>query len=290
MKKKEGFLGQASYVIPTKIIDHIKDNPLISDLYITDIGFYPSAKHHFRKRAEGINEYILIYSVKGFGFISVQNNKHTIEPDHYFIIPKNMPHTYSASSENPWSIYWIHFSGHKAHLFCPNLSEPIEIEKGKFSRVNERIKLFEDIFRNLDRGFNNDVLEYINLCLSYLLSSFTHVNQFRVLSNIDNNDLVSQGINFMLENLDKKLTLRDLSNTFNISSSHFSRLFTNQTGHSPINYFIQLKIQKSCKLLDTTILNISEISLRLGFDNPFYFSRIFKKYMNMSPRAYRKRS
>lgn len=289
MKKQDGFLGQISFVIPEKIRELVLQNNLVSDLYLTDIGYYPYAKHHFRKRDSGNPEYILIYNIKGEGIITINNKEYPIGSDHFFIIPKGIPHTYSSSSKNPWSIYWIHFSGHKAHLFTSKSLEPIKIERGKSSRINERIKLFDDIFRNLERGFSNETLEYINLCLNHLLSSFTHVNQFRTVNYYSDKDFVSQGINFMLENLNRKLKLKELSATFNISSSHFSRVFTNKTGHSPINYFIQLKIQAACRLLDTTNLSISEISREIGFDNPFYFSRIFKKLMNMAPREYRKR-
>ena len=90
-------------------------------------------------------------------------------------------------------------------------------------------------------------------------------------------------------NINQKLQVKAFAKIFNSSSSHFSRLFTKQTGHSPINYFIQLKIQAACKLLDNTDLSINDISYKMGFDNPFYFSRIFKKLMNMAPRDYRKR-
>jgi AraC family transcriptional regulator of arabinose operon len=289
MKKQEGFQGQISHVIPEKIINIIGENPLISDLYLTDIGYYPDAKHHFRKRAQGINKNILIYNIKGTGLITLHNKEFTIPPDHYFIIPKNTPHTYSANSKDSWTIYWIHFSGSKAHLFIPKTIESIKIERGTSSRINERIKLFNDIFKNVERGFSNETLEYINLCLNYLLSSFTHVNQFRTLNNFSKKDFVSEGINYMLENINQKLQVKDFATMFNLSSSHFSRVFTNQTGHSPINYFIQLKVQAACKLLDNTDMSINDISHKMGFDNPFYFSRIFKKLMNMAPRDYRKR-
>ncbi len=93
----------------------------------------------------------------------------------------------------------------------------------------------------------------------------------------------------MLENPNRKLHIDDLAKELNLFSSHFSRLFTKRTGHSPMDYFIQLKIQTACKLIDTTDWSIAKISTEIGLNSPFYFSRLFRKYMNMSPRAYRKR-
>ena len=74
-----------------------------------------------------------------------------------------------------------------------------------------------------------------------------------------------------------------------LSASHFSRLFAERTGHSPIDYFIQLKIQRACQLLNNSDWSIAEVAREMGFEDQFYFSRLFRKVMNMSPREYRKR-
>jgi AraC-like DNA-binding protein len=93
----------------------------------------------------------------------------------------------------------------------------------------------------------------------------------------------------MLENLTKKLKLEDIAGETSLSTSHFSRLFVNRTGHSPIDYFIQLKIQRACRLIDNSVWSIADVSREMGFDDQFYFSRVFRKVMGMSPNDYRKR-
>ncbi|HBL76356.1 MAG: hypothetical protein A2W90_08455 [Bacteroidetes bacterium GWF2_42_66] len=289
MKKQDGFPGQLSYVIPDKILELVSRNPLISDLYITDIGYYPQARHHFRERKKGIPQAILIYNIEGKGFILAGNEKHELSADHFYIIPPGMPHSYFADKDNPWSIYWVHFAGPKAKLFSRTALQPVSIERGKTSRVNERLELFSELFRNLERGYSIETLEYTNLCLSHLLASFTHPGQFRVIKESIGKDPVGQSINFMLENLGRKLTLNDLAEVVSLSASHFSRLFVNRTGHSPIDYFIQLKIQRACRLLDNTDWNIAGVARETGFEDQFYFSRQFRKVMNMSPREYRQR-
>ena len=101
--------------------------------------------------------------------------------------------------------------------------------------------------------------------------------------------MVAQSINFMLENLGRKLKLEELASVVKLSASHYSKLFVTRTGHSPIDYFIQLKIQRACRLLDNTTWSIAEIAWEIGFEDQFYFSRQFRKVMDMSPREYRKR-
>lgn len=289
MKKEDGFPGQISYVLPEKIISLITSNPLIADLYLTDIGYYPQACHHSRERPDGCKEQILIYCTEGKGSIILNENSHLLMADHFFIIPAGMRHSYQSDVHDPWSIYWIHFSGIKAGLFTRQACCPIPVERGKFSRTNERIGLFSDIFRNLGRGFSIETLEYANLCLSYLLASFTHLSQYRELRKADEKDPVAMSINFMLENLKQKLRLEEIAQQTELSASHFSRLFQQKTGHSPIDYFIQLKIQRACRLLDNTGWSIAEVARESGFDDQFYFSRTFRKVMSMSPATYRKK-
>ena len=217
------------------------------------------------------------------------DNVRNYHPIIFFIIPASVPHAYSADNRDPWSIYWIHFAGSRSRLFADTAFRPVPLERGPTSRINDRIDLFSEIFRNLDRGFSLETLEYTNLCLSHLLASFTHLRQFRLEKEGKEKDPVSQGINFMLENLDRKLKLEEMADEVKLSASHFSRIFTVRTGHSPIGYFIQLKIQKACRLLDNSGWSIAEVAREMGFEDQFYFSRLFRKVMNMSPRVYRKR-
>lgn len=289
MKKKDGFPGQLNYVIPDRILSQITNLPLCENLYLTDIGYYPNAKHHFRERPKGIEQCILIYNVAGCGILKIQNEEILIPEDHFVIIPSIMPHAYYSDSKEPWSIYWIHFAGEKAKYFTSRTVQAIPIQRSKTSRINERIHLFDEIFNNLERGYSVEIMEYVNLCLPRLLATFTHISQYRLVNEQFTKDPVTQGINFMLENIRQKLKLEAIAQSVKLSTSHFSRLFISRTGYSPIEYFIHLRIQRTCRLLDNHSLTIADVARETGFDDPFYFSRQFRKVMNMSPMQYRKR-
>ena len=288
MKKKDGFPGQISFVIPERVLHWVKTNHLISDLYITDIGYYPEASHHFRERQSGCPENILIYNVKGTGYVQLGQVTHVLTADHFILIPTETPHRYYSDVSSPWSIYWVHFSGRKAALFYNYANTPKAIEKNKLSRIGERIDMFTDIFSTLDRGFSHENLEYVNMGFGRLLSTFTHLDQFRYMKFADEKDPVVRSIDYMLENLNRKLSLQDISSNSGYSASHFSRMFTKKTGHSPVDYFIQLKIQRACRLLDNFGLTVDDVAREIGVDDQFYFSRVFRKMMGVSPVTYRK--
>jgi AraC-like DNA-binding protein len=78
-----------------------------------------------------------------------------------------------------------------------------------------------------------------------------------------------------------------MAQSHSLSASHFSNLFHKATGMPPIDYFIHIKMQKACQLLYTNDDKIRNIATTLGYDDPYYFSRIFKKYIGSSPEQYR---
>jgi len=288
MKKEEGFPGQISFVIPDRVLSSLGDNPLVADLYITDIGYYPKARFHFRDRPSGSSQFILIYCTDGQGEIHIKQDIQSITSGHFFIIPAGIPHSYHADKLNPWSIYWIHFSGRKSVSFSKYSNQCISVGREVKSRKNDRLELFWEIFSNLERGFRTETLEYVNLCLPYLLASFIHAGPFKSATETKEGNSVDQSINFMLENLTKKLKVCDIALEIGYSTSHFCRLFLSKTGHSPIDYFIQLKVQRACRLLENPGLTVADVAREMGFEDQFYFSRVFRKVMEISPAEYRK--
>jgi AraC-like DNA-binding protein len=288
MKRKDGFPGQFNYVIPQSVQKAIQENPLIADLYFTDIGYYPDARYHYRERIHGVNQTILIYCTSGKGNVKIDSNIFDLYADEFIIIPEGKSHVYYSDNDDPWSIYWIHFRGSKTNRFDALGEKIFEIEKGKESRISSRTMLFHDIFRNLERGFGMDNLEYANMCLGYLLASFIYIDQFRMVNKTIEKDPVAQSINYMLENINKSIRLAELANEVKLSVSHYSRLFLNKTGLSPIDYFNQIRMQRACQLLNMSDLTIGEVARETGYPDPFHFSRIFKKIMGVSPRAHRK--
>ena len=73
-----------------------------------------------------------------------------------------------------------------------------------------------------------------------------------------------------------------------MSVSWFLRNFKQVTMRSPMQYIFNIRINNSVSLLETTDYNVTEISAIVGYDNPLYFSRIFKKQKGLSPSEYRK--
>ena len=289
-KKKDGFIGQKAVVIPRQLLaKQSSKNTVIAGLYLTDIGFYPKAKFHYRQRANGADQHILIYCIEGKGYLDICNKKHNIGAGNFFIIPKNIAHTYRADEDDPWTIYWIHFKGIHADAIVEQLVDRLD-GYHSFLRFNEeRIHLFNTMYTFLEKGYSLDNLLYVNMCLWHYLTSFIFSDKFNDYIKASTLNSSDHAIELMQKKIGETLTLEDIAQQVNLWVSHFSFLFKKETGFSPIEYFIHLKVQKACQYLLFTELRIKEIALKLGIDDPYYFSRIFTKIMGLSPNDYRKK-
>ncbi|MDF1573068.1 MAG: AraC family transcriptional regulator [Bacteroidales bacterium] len=310
---------------------------------------------------------ILIYCTNGSGWVSVDGKRETMTKDAFCFIPAGMPHTYAADRDDPWTIYWVHFSGEHAgrtlldddssRTFAENQfgenssrdqsgnispvnhteaivlgdqasSKPQKEPSGNTLSYNQankitvgapagsttadsnrmvppgkgvvrqsfldaagkaaRIRLFEGIYQALASEYAEKNLEYASMVLHHFLGSFTHEQQFAGAGEPRYEDLTSRAIAYMKQHLYKKIGLEEIANHCGTSVSHFCLRFKSSTSHTPVEYLNNLRIQQACQLLDLTTLKISEISEQLGFSDPFYFSRVFKKSIGQSPKEYRK--
>ncbi|NWF91042.1 MAG: AraC family transcriptional regulator [Ignavibacteriaceae bacterium] len=289
IKKKDGFEGQKAIVLPHSIVQILESNPLTAPLHITDIGFYPRAKHHFRERKNGCKQFILIFCVGGKGWFKLASKKYEVSADNFFILPADVPHSYGADESAPWSIYWLHFKGTNAEYLSKKLSGIYKTHPVKFDTRDDRLQLFEEIYQTLDNGYSLDNLQYSSMCLWHFLSSFLFIDHFKHFLYEKKYDVIDEAIDYLKNNLSNNFSLQEISKQFGVSPSHFSFIFKNKTGYPPLDYFSRLKIQKACQYLDLTDMRIKEIASALGYSDPFYFSRVFQKIMNVAPSHYKKK-
>jgi AraC-like DNA-binding protein len=287
--KKDGFLGEQSIVLPSSVSHKVQSDPLLRDLYITDIGFYPHARFHFRKRIRGSSEYILIYVTNGNGEVNIGKESFSLTKNDFIVIPKNTPHHYHTYDKDAWTIYWVHFNGSKADCLADHFGKKETLLAHHTTQEDFRISLFKDLIHTLAMGYVKSHLEYANMVFHQLLASFLYPDQFMHYQQAQDTDVISKSISYMRSHVGEALSLQELARQSGLSVAHYSKLFTQKTGFSPIDHFIQLKIQYACQLLDISQLYIKEIAHQVGYHDPYYFSRIFKKVMRMSPLEYRRR-
>lgn len=290
---KNGFRGERSIVLPQMIIEMEKADPLVSSLYLTDIGYYPAASYHFRKREVGIDQHVLIYCVEGSGWYLLNGEQHQVKANQFFILPAGIPHSYGADSQDPWTIYWVHFTGAHSTFYATGDNLPRDVKPNINSRISDRNHIFEEIFSTLYEEYSLENLRYVSSLLHYYLASMRYLHLFRHAQSHDANEdtnVVKAAIHYMKENIEKKLSIEEVAKYTGYSASHFSALFQQQTQRSPLQYFNLLKVQQASLMLQETDMKINQICFKVGIEDSCYFSRLFTKVTGMSPTEYRKKT
>ena len=290
-KKRDGFAGELLISIPQNVLAGAiqKGQILPHQLYVSHIGYFPKALYHYCQRPQGCVDNILFYCVQGKGYYTLDGHTFTLNPNQYVIVPAtDKPLVYWSDTEDPWSIYWVHFTSDALQAF--NRAYHIVPEQGpQYIPHNEKgIRIWEEMYENLSRGYSPENLMNTNLCLYHLIATFVFSQQQNQNSSSPEKAIIRETIDYMKNNLNKTIRIEDFADLNKYSVSHFSKLFRLTTGMSPIEYFIHLKMQKACQLLYTEDSRVKQIAALLGYDDPYYFSRLFKKYMNTSPETYRK--
>lgn len=285
--------GRKIIAIPHQVLKKQKlNNTFLNSLYITELGYYPHASKHHTHRKNGSPENILIYCTDGTGWVQNPRGRHDVSSNNFFILPCNTEHEYGASDEDPWSIYWIKYGGQGLNSLNDLAFAKYYFGPKHFPCKTDAIHLFNEMFSVLEQGYSRQYLVYVNMMLVNFLTLFffQHGSVIKKETTNPHDIIIQKAIGHMQANLDIPVTNSELSIAAGCSCSQLSALFKNNTGYSPINYFNHLKIQKACQYFYATNALVKEVAAKLGYDDPYYFSRLFTKLMGVSPNKYRNRN
>lgn len=273
------------FVIPDYIVDTLSRHPLCRDLYPTSFGYYPKAHGHQMQR-DLHDDHLLIYCLGGTADLQVEGRPHRIGRGDLVLLPRDCVHRYQADEDDPWSIFWVHFEGALSDSFIENFGYSFEqptLPLGVQPRVVED---FETLLAVRQSGFSQKVYihvaNHLRRLLTYIAVQIAKARHGHQPLNLD--EIHGQ----MLHHLHGQLDLDQLATHVNLSRFYFAKRYKELTGCSPIQRFIRFKMEHAAYLLDTTRKPIAGVARELGYEDAYYFSRLFKKVIGLSPRDYRR--
>jgi AraC-like DNA-binding protein len=287
--KLKGSPDRIIHYPPADVLENVRRHPLGAGLHAICLGWFPEARGHGIKRPHGLDECIMIFCTKGKGWLETDGRRVAVGVGEVLIIPPNKAHAYHADDEDPWSIHWAHFSGTAAASYASLLPAHEHVIALPAGDSKEIANMFRESYRLASTGFTERTL----LLVSHILRHALGVLFFQIGTSLRGSartiahDL-TKSIEFMRANVACSLTLQELSRHAGLSPARFSSLFRDQTGSSPVEHHIRLRMQAACHYLDTTALSVKEVAAELGYYDPYYFSRIFQKTLGCSPLAYRR--
>jgi AraC-like DNA-binding protein len=291
MKKiREGFPRQQLTRVPSEILKKCRSTPLLRDLFITDIGYFPASGGHWVDRPEGCDTNIMIFCLAGAGWVSLAGKrKSPVRQGGLVFIPAGSPHRYGASEESPWQIRWVHFSGRRSADYLARLGGELfgEALPGQSEAI---VAAFEQAQEGLGEGYTDSGLLLLSASLSRLLALAIQSKQAHGHKSRVTGQRILQSMEWLRENLAAPLTLPEIARKAGLSVPHFCALFKKQTGLSPMRYLMHARMSQACALLDSSDKPVAEISQEVGFRDAFHFTKTFHSVVGSSPSAYRLKS
>jgi AraC-like DNA-binding protein len=261
---------------------------------------YPASLHarkYLREQWEKgrvLDEFQLVYIHRGQGTLrykrGTQEREEEVKAGDLFILFPGVWHTYSPYSQTGWEEYWVGFQGEWAErLFHRDIIGGGEVIIHQLESKWLR-SFFEDLIQTLRKMPQNPQKDMRHRIIQ-LLESLSKRNDEvghrphelllkTVRQNMVKNFRRHQSIEVFFE--DGKRFIE----TPRVSYSTFRSLFKKTFGQSPGQFLDELRFSEAKKLLHLGKKPIKEISEELGFDNPYYFSRFFKKYQGVSPKHF----
>ena len=275
--------------LPHVIIEAQKADPLTQDLYLCELSELLFSKKSAWEQNNPLENHLLLYCTKGECTLKIATDEVLLLQNQFCIIPQGFSFILNVGKTEPTIFITCQFNGTKSKILEQEFTVVRDLVPSINNRVANRKMLFDEIFNNLSRGYLNANMHYINFTFSHLLATFVFASKNSDDILVEENPMIQQTIRFMEQNIDKKLSLKDIASEVGYSITYLSTIFRKETNYSPLSYFSHLKITKACEYLDQTKLKIKQVAFMLGYSDPYYFSKDFQKKMGVSPRNYRKR-
>ncbi|MEI8228450.1 MAG: AraC family transcriptional regulator [Planctomycetota bacterium] len=269
-------------------------------LSVTGAGYQPAApgfdqvpkRHHpaghfyVWEAGRVLSEYGVLYVTRGRGeFDSQGTGLIGLQAGDAVILLPGVWHRYRPHKDTGWGSYWLHFHGstpdrlRTAGLLAP---ERAVVSVGLDEPLLQSFTTVLDGLRAESPGFAQIAAARTLEILARLTGA---AGAERAVPRLQ--EIVRRARLALEENPAGLPVVEDLLRTFDISRTHFFRVFKEQTGQSPYKYHLQLTIRRAGTMLRDSDLSIKQIALTLGFRNPYHFSKLFKKKSGLSPRGYR---
>ena len=263
-----------------------KSKPLI----VTSVGTY----HLYTRpilptwRPRGRLDFQLLYIASGKAHFHFGDKEEIVTAGHMVLYRPKEPQKYEYYGEDKTEVYWVHFTGKDVSNILRSYG--LTLDKKVFY-CGSGIE-YQTLFRNMIHELQMCRVDFELMLEMYLRQIFIMLHRYFLTTAKTESAHVVEEIDkatlYFNEHYNEDISIDEYAENNHVSVSWFIRNFKHCTGITPMQYILTKRIYNAEILLQDPTYNVTEIAQIVGYDNPLYFSRIFKKAKGLSPSEYRK--
>lgn len=242
-------------------------------------------------RPNGRHDYSILYQASGWSHVNTGSDIIRLEAGNCIIY---MPGAWQLTSFSPDAgptVYYVYFTGTAVREIMSrfNIRESLVFTVESAALFKTLFCQMTQLFRPLKAingrqpVFDLTVIGLLFQVLDILLRSMEKKEK-------PERSVILPAVTYMGEHYHEQINLEQYARIVNLSVGRFAHLFTTHIGISPYRYILSLRMDEARELLENTSMGINDISVQVGFNDPGYFSRLFRKNLGCSPKEYRDRA
>lgn len=239
-------------------------------------------------RPRGRLDYQLLYIAAGKAHFHFDGKEQIVTAGHMVLYRPKEPQKYEYYGEDQTEVYWVHFTGGNVK----NILRSYGLTDDKRVFYCGSGLDYQNLFRTMINELQMCKANYEEVLETYLRLIFIMLKRYFANATKSDNARVVEEIDkatmYFNEHYSDDISIDEYAQNNHVSVSWFIRNFKQCTGSTPMQYILSKRIYNAEILLHDSTYNVTEIAEIVGYDNPLYFSRIFKKVKGISPSEYRK--
>ena len=233
------------------------------------------------------DHFLIHYILKGKGTFHVGDKIYSLHQGQGFLICPDVVTYYGADKKDPWHYIWVGFNGLKAETYLAQAHLNQENPIFDAGNNNYLTQCFRDMIatRHQQRAREIRLLGHLHLFFSHLIDLRKDIPCVKNMQN-RKEEYIRKAIEYIAKNYSRKITINELARYIRLDRSYLCCLFKEFLHQSPQTFLIHYRLNKACKLMEDTALSIGDIARSIGYEDPLLFSKIFKKYKQVTPSEY----
>lgn len=235
----------------------------------------------------------VIFITDGKGTVTIEDVDYDVKRGDLLVYNAEVMHFEKSSIEDPMEILFVAYDNLEITDLPPNWLLPPSY--GYVFASGEMYEIFYRYFSTLVREFDRKERFYMeisqNISRTLLMYIFRLINKTENAAGLlDSGKTMETALRYIDENFREEITLDKLSEVCFTNKFYLSHLFTRVQGVSVGKYILDKRIKEAKRMLENKENSVALIAVSVGFNDPSYFCRVFKKETGLTPLAYRKRS